>query len=197
MCVFEPAVCVSLPVNIIFRVQPFATLFPARVSRRVNIPSSDHLPHEPLHILDYQPPLISSLIRLQPIAPLFPARVSRRVNIPSSDHLPHETLHITDYQPPLISSLIRLQPFAPLFPTRVIAPGSLAANISPQAASQFGLPTSCVVGGGTTDSIAAFVAAGVSQPGQAVTSLGCVQCDSVLCTCKVCACTLACVHIYY
>jgi len=37
-----------------------------------------------------------------------------------------------------------------------------------------------------TDSIAAFVAVGVSQPGQAVTSLGCVLFAFVLC----CVCTL-------
>lgn len=64
------------------------------------------------------------------------------------------------------------QAFATLFPPRVIAPGSPSSLVSPQAAAHFGLPDTCVVGGGTTDSIAAFVAAGVSEPGQAVTSLG-------------------------
>ncbi|KAF5829568.1 hypothetical protein DUNSADRAFT_15895 [Dunaliella salina] len=67
---------------------------------------------------------------------------------------------------------LHLQAFATLFPPRVIAPGSPSSLVSPQAAAHFGLPDTCVVGGGTTDSIAAFVAAGVSEPGQAVTSLG-------------------------
>lgn len=38
--------------------------------------------------------------------------------------------------------------------------------------SRFGLPASCQVVAGTTDSIAAFIAANATAPGHAVTSLG-------------------------
>lgn len=37
---------------------------------------------------------------------------------------------------------------------------------------RYGLPESCEIVGGTTDSISAFIAARASKPGQAVTSLG-------------------------
>ncbi|KAI7842235.1 hypothetical protein COHA_004148 [Chlorella ohadii] len=64
------------------------------------------------------------------------------------------------------------QPFAHLLPRLVVAPGAPVAPITQAAAERSGLPTSCMVCGGTTDSIAAFLAAGVTQPGEAVTSLG-------------------------
>jgi sugar (pentulose or hexulose) kinase len=51
-------------------------------------------------------------------------------------------------------------------------PGSPAGTIIPELASQFGLPTDMMLCAGTTDSIAAFLATGASQPGEAVTSLG-------------------------
>lgn len=38
--------------------------------------------------------------------------------------------------------------------------------------ARFGLPPSCQVVAGTTDSIAAFIAANATEPGYAVTSLG-------------------------
>lgn len=53
-----------------------------------------------------------------------------------------------------------------------MAPGSPVACVTPAAAAAYGLPASCLVCAGTTDSIAAFVAAGVTETGQAVTSLG-------------------------
>lgn len=59
-----------------------------------------------------------------------------------------------------------------MFPKRVFAPSAPVAAVTPAVASSAGLPSGCVVCAGTTDSIAAFVAAGVSQPGEAVTSLG-------------------------
>lgn len=59
-----------------------------------------------------------------------------------------------------------------LFPSQVVAPSAPVATITAAAASKTGLPAGCVVCGGTTDSIAAFVAAGVSEVGEAVTSLG-------------------------
>ncbi|WP_008317374.1 FGGY-family carbohydrate kinase [Leptolyngbya sp. PCC 6406] len=71
-------------------------------------------------------------------------------------------------------------PEARLFP-QVVAPGTDWGPISAMAplgrsltiaAAQYGLPTHCRVRAGTTDSIAAFLASGAQQPGEAVTSLG-------------------------
>lgn len=62
-------------------------------------------------------------------------------------------------------------PHAHLLPN-VLAPGNLIAEISPAVAQHFKLNPACTVHAGTTDSIAAFIAAGVNQPGAAVTSLG-------------------------
>jgi D-ribulokinase len=62
-------------------------------------------------------------------------------------------------------------PFSHLFP-QVLTPGAAVANITPDIAERFGLPLDCIVCAGTTDSIAAFLASGASQAGEAVTSLG-------------------------
>jgi D-ribulokinase len=62
--------------------------------------------------------------------------------------------------------------FASVLPKTVVAPGALVAPVSSKIAEKTGLSQACVVCGGTTDSIAAFLAAGVDRPGQAVTSLG-------------------------
>ncbi len=66
----------------------------------------------------------------------------------------------------------RPQEYASLLPSTVVAPGAPVAPLTPAAAARAGLPAGAVVCGGTTDSIAAFVAAGVTEVGQAVTSLG-------------------------
>ncbi len=55
---------------------------------------------------------------------------------------------------------------------QVVAPGSAIACIARPRARQLGLHPDCIVRAGTTDSIAAFIAAGVREPGAAVTSLG-------------------------
>lgn len=62
-------------------------------------------------------------------------------------------------------------PHAHLLP-RVVAPGTAMAGVGPDLAAHFGLNPACVVRAGTTDSIAAFIASGVDEPGAAVTSLG-------------------------
>jgi len=54
----------------------------------------------------------------------------------------------------------------------VIAPGTPLAPLSLDNAQHLGLPTDTLVVAGTTDSTAAFLATGASQPGEAVTSLG-------------------------
>jgi len=63
-----------------------------------------------------------------------------------------------------------LAPLQPLLP-RVVAPGTPIG--APTAAAQAkGLPATCRICAGTTDSIAAFLASGAQQVGEAVTSLG-------------------------
>jgi sugar (pentulose or hexulose) kinase len=53
-----------------------------------------------------------------------------------------------------------------------VAPGSLLASVSHARARYLGINPACRVRAGTTDSIAAFLAAGVGASGDAVTSLG-------------------------
>lgn len=54
----------------------------------------------------------------------------------------------------------------------VVRPGEPVASVSAEIISKYGLREGCVVVGGTTDSIAAFLAAGAQEVGDAVTSLG-------------------------
>ena len=53
-----------------------------------------------------------------------------------------------------------------------VAPGARLATVSRPRARYLGIYPGCMVHAGTTDSIAAFLAAGVSRSGDAVTSLG-------------------------
>jgi xylulokinase len=62
-------------------------------------------------------------------------------------------------------------PMASLLPA-VLTPGETIGKLKPEMAQHFGLNPDCLVKAGTTDSIAAFMATGVKQPGKAVTSLG-------------------------
>ncbi|ACL73108.1 carbohydrate kinase FGGY [Thioalkalivibrio sulfidiphilus HL-EbGr7] len=55
---------------------------------------------------------------------------------------------------------------------RVLPPGDRLGTVTPRAAADSGLPEGLPVLAGTTDSVAAFLATGASQPGEAVTSLG-------------------------
>ncbi len=55
---------------------------------------------------------------------------------------------------------------------RVLIPGTPIALVQAHRARQWQLPSDCLVCAGTTDSIAAFLASGAQQIGQAVTSLG-------------------------
>jgi len=59
-----------------------------------------------------------------------------------------------------------------LLPQKVVSPGTPVDKVSPETADVYGLSKNCMVCSGTTDSIAAFLASGADQPGQAVTSLG-------------------------
>ena len=51
-------------------------------------------------------------------------------------------------------------------------PGEAIAPIASAIATRFGIPPTCQICAGTTDSIAAFIASGAIIPGDAVTSLG-------------------------
>ncbi|CAG9465822.1 unnamed protein product [Pedinophyceae sp. YPF-701] len=64
------------------------------------------------------------------------------------------------------------KPWAKYLPPVAHAPGTVVAPVTATAAVLLGVPADCKVCAGTTDSIAAFLAAGVTEPGQAVTSLG-------------------------
>lgn len=55
---------------------------------------------------------------------------------------------------------------------QVLAPGEAIGPLAPVVAGRLGLNPDCIVRVGTTDSIAAFIAAGAKEPGEAVTSLG-------------------------
>lgn len=66
---------------------------------------------------------------------------------------------------------IKALPVFALLP-RIVEPGTVIAPVSSRIAHHFALPRDCVVRAGTTDSIAAFLAAGARRPGEAVTSLG-------------------------
>jgi len=61
--------------------------------------------------------------------------------------------------------------FSPL-PQVVLQPGVSAGKVCESVAAKLGLDPQCQVVAGTTDSIAAFVASGAQQLGQAVSSLG-------------------------
>ncbi len=62
-------------------------------------------------------------------------------------------------------------PHAHLLP-QVVAPGIPLGQIHQEIAHHFGINPECRVHAGTTDSVAAFIAAGADEPGAAVTSLG-------------------------
>jgi D-ribulokinase len=55
---------------------------------------------------------------------------------------------------------------------QVVAPGTVIGKVTRAIRDRFGFSSDCQVCAGTTDSIAAFLASGVTIPGEAVTSLG-------------------------
>lgn len=54
----------------------------------------------------------------------------------------------------------------------VVAPGTVTASVTAQAAAEFGLPDDTLIVAGTTDGCASFLATGADEPGDAVTALG-------------------------
>jgi xylulokinase len=61
--------------------------------------------------------------------------------------------------------------FTQLLPT-IVAPGTLIAKLQRRIARHYNLNANCTIHAGTTDSIAAFIAAKATRIGMAVTSLG-------------------------
>ncbi|MEO0408274.1 MAG: FGGY-family carbohydrate kinase [Cyanobacteria bacterium P01_A01_bin.135] len=68
---------------------------------------------------------------------------------------------------------------------RVVAPGTQVGPLRPAVAQRYGIPQTCQICAGTTDSIAAFLASGAAQPGEAVTSLGSTLVLKLLSTTRV------------
>ncbi len=66
---------------------------------------------------------------------------------------------------------LKKQPFFRVLP-HIKAPGDRVGKITTKIAQQCQINPDCVVKAGTTDSIAAFLASGVNQAGEGVTSLG-------------------------
>ena len=92
----------------------------------------------------------------------------------------------TGFDPHALSwpAWIQALPIAQLLP-HVVAPGTPLGRISRHTARHFNLNRACIVRAGTTDSIAAFIATGVAQPGDAVTSLGTTLVLKLLSTTRV------------
>ncbi|OMO74376.1 hypothetical protein CCACVL1_16778 [Corchorus capsularis] len=76
------------------------------------------------------------------------------------------------------------QPYSRLLPI-VKAPGTSIGHLTEDIKTQFGFPEDCVVCTGTTDSIAAFLAARATKPGKAVTSLGSTLAIKLLSTTRI------------
>ena len=106
----------------------------------------------------------------------------------------HGKLGISDYHNALklgydVTNLcypvwLKEQDFRNLLPT-LIAPGEAIGNVTQEACDRFLISPNCLVCGGTTDSIAAFIASGACQPGEAVTSLGSTLVLKLLSTQKI------------
>ncbi|XP_010555266.1 PREDICTED: uncharacterized protein LOC104824797 isoform X2 [Tarenaya hassleriana] len=106
----------------------------------------------------------------------------------------HGRLGISDYNNALkvgydpesesYPSWLLSQPYSRLLPA-VQAPGTSIGYLKADIRNQFGFPDDCIVCTGTTDSIAAFLAARATNPGKAVTSLGSTLAIKLLSTKRV------------
>ncbi|XP_034681956.1 D-ribulose kinase isoform X2 [Vitis riparia] len=106
----------------------------------------------------------------------------------------HGKLGISDYNNALkvgydpehdsYPSWLLSQPYSRVLPS-VKAPGASIGYLQEDIRTQFGFPKDCVVCTGTTDSIAAFLAARATQPGKAVTSLGSTLAIKLLSTSRI------------
>ncbi|QDZ19543.1 D-ribulose kinase [Chloropicon primus] len=80
---------------------------------------------------------------------------------------------------------MKSQAWRSVLPAAVVAPSTPLGVVSDKISDTFRIPRECKVAAGTTDSIAAFLAAGASEPGEAVTSLGSTLAIKVLSTKRV------------
>ena len=64
---------------------------------------------------------------------------------------------------------------------KVVKPGTPVGTLRKDLADRFGFPEETTIMAGTTDSTAAFLATGASQPGEAVTSLGSTLVVKMIC----------------
>ncbi|GAB2267662.1 D-ribulose kinase, variant 2 [Dionaea muscipula] len=85
-----------------------------------------------------------------------------------------------DAYPPWLLS----QPYSRVLPS-VLAPGSAIGTVKDDIRKQFGFKQDCIICTGTTDSIAAFLAAHATETGKAVTSLGSTLAIKLLSTTRV------------
>lgn len=93
----------------------------------------------------------------------------------------HNKLGISDYHNALklgydvvnltYSDQLKSLPFFQVLP-KIYYPGQTVSNIAQNIAQKFKINPHCLIGIGTTDSIAAFLASGAKLAGEAVTSLG-------------------------
>ncbi|KAF5764471.1 putative carbohydrate kinase, FGGY, ATPase, nucleotide binding domain-containing protein [Helianthus annuus] len=79
---------------------------------------------------------------------------------------------------------LKSQPYSHVLPT-IQAPGTIISTLKEDIRIKLGFPEDCVVCTGTTDSIAAFLAARATQPGKAVTSLGSTLAIKLLSTTRI------------
>ncbi|KAJ8763381.1 hypothetical protein K2173_002264 [Erythroxylum novogranatense] len=86
---------------------------------------------------------------------------------------------LESYPPWLLS-----HPYSQLLPS-VVAPGTSVGYVKEDIRNQLGFSKDCAVCTGTTDSIAAFIAARATEPGKAVTSLGSTLAIKLLSTSRI------------
>ncbi|KAL1563961.1 D-ribulose kinase [Salvia divinorum] len=106
----------------------------------------------------------------------------------------HGTIGISDYNnalkvgyDPEVESYppwLLAQPYSSVLPL-VLAPGTTIGYMKENIRTSYGFGKDCVICTGTTDSIAAFLAARADQPGKAVTSLGSTLAIKLLSTTRV------------
>ena len=121
------------------------------LSRNLHLPATD----EHRHYIAHQADWLSFLLHRQP----------RTTDYHNALKLGYDVQTLS-YPNWLLSSSV-----APLLPD-VVAPGERIGPVHAELADHLGLARDCQICAGTTDSIAAFLASGARQTGEAVTSLG-------------------------
>ncbi|MEM8950878.1 MAG: FGGY-family carbohydrate kinase [Pseudomonadota bacterium] len=97
------------------------------------------------------------------------ARLSGRFGVSDDNNALKLGYDVVERRWPPFLGRLGLQP--ELLP-EVLEPGTVIGPVTEQMAKQFGLPADVLIVAGTTDGVAAFLATGASEAGDAVTSLG-------------------------